>query len=211
MPIQFITPSIISSVANTQVTGTIIASQIATVNANTITSGSIPLAQIPQLSGAKLPTGSVLQVVQTVKTDTFTSAASSFTNITGLTATITPSTTSSKILVMASVVIGHTKDYFVMLRIARGGSAILQGDAAGVRLQTLGMVYSYPALGPANEQTTWSHQVVDSPASTSSLTYSVQTMQEGGATHYVNRLMRDDNATYEPRSASSIILMEIAG
>ena len=35
MPIQFITPSIISSVANTQVTGTITASQIATVNANT--------------------------------------------------------------------------------------------------------------------------------------------------------------------------------
>jgi hypothetical protein len=45
MPIQFITPSIISSVANTQVTGTITASQIASVNASTVTSGSIPLAQ----------------------------------------------------------------------------------------------------------------------------------------------------------------------
>jgi hypothetical protein len=56
MPIQFITPSIISSVANTQVTGTITASQIATVNANTITSGSIPLAQIPQLTGVKMLT-----------------------------------------------------------------------------------------------------------------------------------------------------------
>ena len=209
MPIQFITPSIISSVANTQVTGTITASQIATVNANTITSGSIPLAQIPQLSGAKLPTGSVLQVVQTVKTDTFSSSSSSFTNITGLTATITPSSTSSRILVMASVAVADASGYFIMLRLARGGSAILQGDAAGSRIRTGGMVYNNP--GATNEQHTWSQQVVDSPASTSSLTYSVQTMQEGGATHYVNRLMRDDNATYEPRSASSIILMEIAG
>lgn len=211
MPIQFITPSIISSVANTQVTGTITASQIATVNANTITSGTIPVAQIPQLTTAKLPANSILQVVQTVKTNTFTSSATSFTDITGLTATITPSSASSRILVMASVVIGHTQNYFVQIRLAKNGSAILQGDAASSRQRTLGMVYSYPALGPANEQTTWSHQVVDSPASTSSLTYSVQTMQENGQTQYINRLQRDDDATYEPRSASSIILMEIAG
>lgn len=154
----------------------------------------------------------ITQVVQIVKTDTFTSTASSFTDITGLTATITPTSASNKILVMASVVIGHTLNYFVMLRIARGGSAILQGDVAGSRRQTLGMIYSYPALSPtANEQTTWSHQVIDSPASTSPLTYSVQAMQDSGATHYVNRLMRDDNASYEPRSASSLILMEISG
>ena len=209
MPIQFITPSIISSVANTQVTGTITASQIATVNANTITSGSIPLAQIPQLTGVKLPTGSVLQVVQTVKTDTFSSSATSFTNITGLTATITPSSTSSRILVIANVAVADGVGYFILLRLARGGSAILQGDAAGSRARTGGMVYNNP--GSNNEQHSWSQQVVDSPASTSTLTYSVQIMQINGATHYVNRLARDEDANYEPRSASSIILMEIAG
>ena len=100
MPIQFITPSIISSVANTQVTGTIIASQIATVNANTITSGSIPLAQIPKLSVAKMPgTNSVLQVVQTVKSDTFSAqlAQGVFTDVTGLSVSITPTSSTSKI------------------------------------------------------------------------------------------------------------------
>ena len=110
---------------------------------------------------------------------------------------------------MASVAVADASGYFVMLRLARGGSAILQGDAAGVRTRTGGMVYNNP--GSNNEQHTWSHQVVDSPASTSSLTYSVQVMQINGATHYINRLARDDNADYEPRSASSIILMEIAG
>ena len=209
MPIQFITPSIISSVANTQVTGTITASQIATVNANTITSGTIPVAQIPQLTTAKMPANSVLQVVQTTKTDTFSSSSTSFVDITGLTATITPSSTSSRILVIANVAVADAIGYFVMLRLARGGSAILQGDAAGSRIRTGGMVYNNP--GSNNEQHSWSQQVVDSPASTSTLTYSVQIMQINGATHYVNRLARDDDANYEPRSASSIILMEIAG
>lgn len=194
--------------ANT-VTGDVIgqnaisSNNIVSVNASVITVGTLPTA--------RLPANSILQVVQTVKTNTFTSSATSFTDITGLTATITPSSASSRILVMASVVIGHTQNYFIMIRIAKNGSAILQGDAASSRQRTLGMVYSYPALGPANEQTTWSHQVVDSPASTSSLTYSVQTMQEAGQTQYINRLQRDDDATYEPRSASSLILMEIAG
>ena len=196
-------------IATGQITGNLIATNaisqnnIVSVNASVITVGTLPTA--------RLPANSILQVVQTVKTNTFTSSATSFTDITGLTATITPSSASSRILVMASVVIGHTQNYFIMIRIAKNGSAILQGDAASSRLRTLGMVYSYPALGPANEQTTWSHQVVDSPASTSSLTYSVQTMQEAGQTQYINRLQRDDDAAYEPRSASSLILMEIAG
>ena len=150
-------------------------------------------------------------MVQTTKTDTFSSSSTSFVDITGLTATITPSSTSSRILVMASVVVGHTQNYFIMLRLAKGGSAILQGDAAGNRIRVGGMVYSYPALSSANEQTTWSSNVIDSPASTSTLTYSVQVMELNGSTHYINRLYRDDNASYEPRSASSLILMEIAG
>ena len=153
--------------------------------------------------------GAVLQVIQTVKTDTFSSSSPSFVNITGLTATITPSSSSNKILVMANVAVADASGYFIMLRLARGGSAILQGDAAGVRIRTGGMVYNNP--GATNELHSWSQQVVDSPASTSSLTYSVQAMQLNSATHYINRVARDDNADYEPRSASSIILMEIAG
>ena len=50
--------------------------------------------------------GKVGQVLQTVKTDTFTSTSTSFTDITGLSVSITPSSTSSKILVMAHVM-GH--------------------------------------------------------------------------------------------------------
>lgn len=180
-------------------------------------SGLLPNANIEAVAATKLtgtlpdanaPSGSVIQVVQTVKTDTFSSSASSFTDITGLTATITPASASNKILVMASVVVALNSTYFLQIRLARGGSAILQGDAAGSRIRTQGMVYMYNQSN--NAQLTWPGYVVDSPASTSSLTYSVQMMQLDGSTHYVNRLTRDDDANYEPRSASSLILMEIA-
>ena len=175
----------------------------------TVGNGDITGINTGALPSTFIGAGAVLQVVQTVKTDTFSSSATSFTNITGLTATITPSSSSSRILVMASVAVADASGYFVHIRLARGGSAILQGDAAGSRIRTGGTTYNNP--GSNNEQHYWSQQVVDSPASTSSLTYSVQMCQIDGVTHYVNRLARDDNASYEPRGASSIILMEIAG
>jgi hypothetical protein len=158
-----------------------------------------------------MPTGSVIQTVQTVKTDTWTSTSSTWVNVTGLTATITPTSASSRILVMASVAVGLNPNYFQFIRLARNDSAILVGDAAGSRVQTQGMVYMYNQINPSNAQITWSGSVVDSPASTSALTYSIQMQQDSSQTMYVNRLQRDDNASYEPRSASSLILMEIKG
>ena len=169
------------------------------------------LDSVAQFSSADMPAGSVIQVVSATKTDTWTSTSSSWVDVTGLTASITPSSTSSKILVVASVTVGLNPIHFQMIRLARGGSPIAQGDASGVRLQTGGMVYMYNQIVPSNAQITWPCSLLDSPSSVSSLTYSVQMKQPDAATMYVNRLNRDDNAGYEPRSVSSITLMEIAG
>jgi hypothetical protein len=51
---------------------------------------------------------------------------------------------------------------------------------------------------------------LDSPATTSSTTYKLQIVSTNGTTHYVNRNVRDDNGDYEPRSISTITVMEIA-
>ena len=205
MPIQFITPSIISSVANTQVTGTIIASQIATVNASTVTTGTLP--------GARLPTGSVLQVLQTTKTDTFSVTGSDFTDVTGLSISITPSNSSNKILVLIhlhldSTVGGYTNPW----RIMRNSTAIAIGDAAGSRRQVTGTGTSVYTLGPL----TGVHQAamwLDSPSTTSSTTYKIQvaTYTNSTGTTYVNRGGSDDDNINHARAASSIIVMEIAG
>ena len=114
---------------------------------------------------------------------------------------------------MASVSVGLNGTYFEHIRMARNGSAILVGDAAGSRLQVQATIYKYNQLTPpsGNSMETWSHQYLDSPATTSALTYSIQMQQNDGGIMYVNRISRDDNASYEPRSASSLILMEIAG
>ena len=55
---------------------------------------------ISRIGDAGLPAGSVLQVVQDVKLDTFTTSSTSFTDVTGLSVDITPSSTSSKVLVL---------------------------------------------------------------------------------------------------------------
>jgi hypothetical protein len=111
MPIQKITTGVIdgtTTFANTAISGTITASQIATVNANTITSGTIPLAQVPRLSNVKMPAGSVLQVVQASfnQKTTINSAA-----IKVMETSITTTATNSKILAILSCAIGGNNTY----------------------------------------------------------------------------------------------------
>jgi hypothetical protein len=64
-------------------------------SASNITSGTLPKAQ--------LPTGSVLQVVSTTKTDTFSTSSTSYTDLTGLSVSITPTSATSKVLVFYTV------------------------------------------------------------------------------------------------------------
>ena len=193
MPIQFITPSIISSVANTQVTGTITASQIATVNANTITTGTIPVAQIPQLSAAKLPTGSVLQVVQGTTTTQVSTTGITLID-TGLTATITPTSASSKILVMVdqSSVGKANADERVKIVLLRNSTQIA----------TLTELAAYNAAAQNNDIGSVTISYLDSPATTSATTYKTQFSTINGNGSAI--------VQWNP-STSTITLMEIAG
>jgi hypothetical protein len=176
MPIQKITTGIIdgtTTFANTAISGTITASQIAAVNANTITSGTIPVAQVPQLTTAKLPAGSVLQVVHypfvgqvVISTGTATSAHSG---------TITPLFASSKILITAGCTVhrdgGGNSGWYWSAAIYRGTPATslaVLGDA--ILFQSGGDGFRAFAGG----------EFLDSPASTSSLTYGIQGQRQAG-------------------------------
>jgi hypothetical protein len=67
----------------------------------TLTNKSIVATQLTgTVPAARLPAGSVLQVVSTVKTDTFTTVSSSYVDVTGLSVSITPTSATSKILVL---------------------------------------------------------------------------------------------------------------
>ena len=155
--------------------------------------------------------GGVLQVVSNTKTDTFTTSSTTDVAITGLFATITPTSASSKILVLVNVgACGTTvDDYTVYFSLYRSASVITGavGDAASSR-----KVCSSASRNSADgryQSSSIMHQ--DSPASTSSLTYACyMSMESGGSTACMNRSANDTNASNFPRTISSITVMEIA-
>jgi hypothetical protein len=159
--------------------------------------------KIEVASGSKIvQPGSILQVVSTTKTDAFSTSSASLTDITGLSVTITPSSSSSKIFIIISLVTGHTiidRQYY--MDIARNGTAVsvstagsssnaMSGDRNPTNLD------AFPA----------SFQFLDSPASTSPLTYSGR-IGSNGDTVFVNRRGADANFGF----VSTITAMEVAG
>ena len=163
------------------------------------------------ITGAALPEGSVLQVVETIKTDVFSTTSGVFTDITGLSVSITPSSASSKILVLAYAGSGSSSDgYSAAFRLLRDSTPIAIPDAAGSRLQAIFKIHcqssGHTYFSSAN--------FLDTPSTTSSVTYKLQmAKQNGSTTLYVNRsgVDTDSSDAYHARSISGITVMEIAG
>ena len=149
----------------------------------------------------------VLQVVQTIKTDTFSATVGTTpTDITGLSVSITPSSTSSKILVYANMSQGvNTAGCYLLVR---GSTAIGLGATAGSR-QSVTMGTS-AAVG-SNAQGSSSLCVLDSPSTTSSTTYKMQyTGDQAGSFFALNRGFTDTDAVNHFRASSTITVMEIS-
>jgi hypothetical protein len=159
---------------------------------------------------AALPTGSVLQVVQTVKTNTFSTASTSFVDVTGLSVSITPTSATSKILVLMDVKLGSDTNVSGYLKILRDSTSIYIGDADGSCQRA-----TYANSDDPSAQ--WPYQAVgnylDSPATTSSITYKIQILSEpieNTGTVYINRGGDSSTTAAGGRTASSITVMEIA-
>jgi hypothetical protein len=154
--------------------------------------------------------GGVLQVVQTVKTDTFSlSGTTAFTDIPGLSVSITPISTNNKILVFYSAQVGT--DGYCDVRLLRDSTVIAQGDASGS--QTRSTTHYGNITGAATAQFTYGITWLDSPATTSLTTYKLQlaTPYNSAYNAYINRSPNNDNTAYNGRTVSSITVMEIAG
>jgi hypothetical protein len=147
--------------------------------------------------------GSVLQVVSTTKTDSFSMSSSAFADVTGLSATITPSSTSSDILVVANFLTG-VADSGVVTRVnlLRDSTNIAQSTGSGTGDQTF---TPFGASASTGQMVGISH--LDSPATASAVTYKIQIASStNGITSYVGRYAANDLF----RSASFITLMEVA-
>ncbi len=143
------------------------------------------------IDNIKAATGAVLQVVQASNSTSFVTSSTSFVD-TPLTATITPTSTSSKILVMWTIQVlldGTNKGI---------GTKLLSGSTGVYQSGTSYDVYSGAASNASRKRPSWSY--LDSPSTTSAVTYKVQVQTYGGAV-----------TIHDTNSASQIILMEIAG
>jgi hypothetical protein len=152
-------------------------------------------------------TPGILQVVQGVKTDTASRTSTAFDDIAGLSVSITPSSTSSKILVIAQVVVSANSDAGVLLRLRRDSTDIYLGDAASNRPRVSANSYSAADNRSNSESITF----LDSPNTTSAVTYKIQFAGSAAAAIYVNRTVLDTDSAPFPRAASSITAMEVAG
>jgi len=152
--------------------------------------------------------GKVLQVVQAFRSSYSSfSTNSTWTDISGLSVSITPSSTSSKILVMTYVSLGGGDD--IAFRITRNGTAIGIANAQSNRLRAGFGGYTRDSFELQNANC----QYLDSPSTTSAITYKTQIFRNGGGTTYLNcdPQYNTENNNNTALGTSNIIVMEIAG
>jgi hypothetical protein len=152
------------------------------------------LSNIPVLAGI----GS--NVVQAGKANTFSIASTTFTDVTGLSLSFTPTLASSRVLLLVSVtgVADSTGGAAAWLRVLRNSTAIGVGDAATA------VSFIFDQSSSVNAGFGAGVTILDSPSTTSAITYKVQ-MRHTSGTVFVNR-SQNGNA----RSFSSITAIEVA-
>jgi hypothetical protein len=155
--------------------------------------------------------GKVLQVVTGTIGTTASITATSPTS-TGLSATITPSNVSSKVLILMSVSFSRltTNNSTTFYSLFNGSTNLVDATSPGNRKAALS--------GQGLTGTTWenglsmwtnSYSLLHSPASTSAQTYELKAFTENGANFYLNRTADDSNNVYNARGFSTITLLEI--
>tara|TARA_A100001515_G_scaffold138531_1_gene132209 strand:+ start:921 stop:1472 length:552 start_codon:yes stop_codon:yes gene_type:complete len=160
---------------------------------------------------AAIATGDVLQVVSTKKSSSFTTTANSWTGVTGFNVDITPSATSSKVYVLVTCgsFITDNGNARAQMKVIRDSTDIALGDAA------TGHEVSATVCGRSNDGAHHQHatviSVLDSPNTTSQVTYSVQ-VQRGSDHAGVICLNRSGNQdSHSGNTISTITAMEIKG
>ena len=150
-------------------------------------------------------------VVQTVKTDTFTTTSATFADVTGMSVSITPSSATSKVLLICQFNYGVQPDRGALFKMLRGSTDIYVGAASSSRIQGAAGGYLQGPTQADNFTFNVALVFVDSPGVASATTYKLQTRRaSSAATVSVNRSHTDPNSANGLRSASSITAIEVA-
>jgi len=152
--------------------------------------------------------GKVLQVVQTTKIDTFSGAANGTEmSVTGMSATITPTSSSSKIMV--SAVLNYCAISTTYGAYFKRGTTIIGVPATVGSRQSIAAGLGF--TGDGNQIETGVIEYLDSPATTSGTTYQLFVNNDNSTAIYINRSQFDYNDNRGKRCISTVTLTEIAG
>ena len=166
---------------------------------------------------AAQPVGSIIQVQNTTVTDISTVSCNSSFEDTSITCSITPSSSSSKILINLTVTgEGNAADqrrftHRIKKVISGGATSYIQGATVSNRVSLLGSTGDLTNDSTTSASSFSVTNLMDAPSTTSAVTYTLQITYQsgsGGGTYYINRNASDGSGS--PRFLSWITLMEVA-
>ena len=163
----------------------------------------IPVAGVPTGGG-----GGIIQIKQAVKTDTFSMLNEAWTDVTGLSVSITPTSSSSKIYVTYGGQIGSGSNRVGHIRLLRGSTAIFIGDQGESNQARSSSTCVNPNTYFVNAFT---GQYLDSPSTTSATTYKLQ-IAAGDQDYqvHVGKCHGNSNEFSRSRTPSFITVMEVS-
>ncbi len=164
---------------------------------------------LKRLDASLVGGGKINQVVSTHFTTQSQMSSSSFAAISGCTVDITPSATSSKVFVMLSLCAGVNASSYAFFKLYRGSTLIGSGSDSSNRI---GCNFS---LSQNNGDTTSdgvvqvSYHYLDSPSSTSALTYTVQASTFSNSTITYNKTPDNSDNGRTAQASSVITVIEV--
>ena len=156
-----------------------------TANITLAADGSVVFDSVPATIQSAIDAVPVLagigsNVVQTVKTDTFTTTDGNFTDVTGLTVTITPTSSSNKVLLIADISLSSSENtYYAYWALTDSSNNFVQDPPSATKTE------SFINHGSANDLTRQMRVALVSPATTSPVTYKVRAGIAGGGGRFV--------------------------
>ena len=160
--------------------------------------------------------GKILQVQSATKTDSQSHSGTTHTLISGLTVTITPASSSNKILIVYNVSVGCTGAAYVELRIARGSTDDINiGDANGSNTRCTHYRYFDNYYGTTDysglDTYPFAGNYLDSPNTTSATTYGIYFANTAGSYGMIINSVNDSSEAYYGTSTSTLTAMEVSG
>ena len=171
-----------------------------------ISAGGLPAGSVTSATLADGVGGKILQVKQALKTDVQAITSTSFTDISGLSLDITPSSSSNKILVSYTVTVGHdthTQNTLQLVRQVSSSDTVIHPVAynQGTSIQFFG------SSNAGWDRGVMSYQILDTPSTTSVVNYRLRTyIYSASYIQYVNRCHNSTNNT----GSSTLTVMEIS-